>query len=52
MQNILRIVGDLERYHPNYIKRRHNNYTEAMFWGCFIYNAKGPCYIYYKETEE
>ncbi|OCK94125.1 uncharacterized protein K441DRAFT_562659, partial [Cenococcum geophilum 1.58] len=20
--------------------------------GCFIYNYKGPCYIYYKETEE
>jgi hypothetical protein len=23
-----------------------------MFWGCFSYDYKGPCYIYYKETEE
>ena len=23
-----------------------------MFWGCFIYNCKGPYYIYYKEIEE
>jgi hypothetical protein len=23
-----------------------------MFWGCFSYDYKGPCHIYYKETEE
>lgn len=23
-----------------------------MFWGCFTYNHKGPCHIYYKETAE
>jgi len=23
-----------------------------MFWGCFTYDHKGPCYIYYPETEE
>jgi hypothetical protein len=23
-----------------------------MFWGCFTYDYKGPCYIYYPETEE
>jgi hypothetical protein len=23
-----------------------------MFWGCFIYNFKGPCYIYHPETAE
>ena len=23
-----------------------------MFWGCFTYNYKGLCYIYYKEIEE
>jgi hypothetical protein len=22
-----------------------------MFWGYFIYDYKGPCYIYYPETE-
>jgi hypothetical protein len=21
-----------------------------MFWGCFTYDYKGPCYIYYPET--
>ena len=23
-----------------------------MFWACFTYDYKGPCYIYYTETEE
>jgi hypothetical protein len=23
-----------------------------MFWACFTYNYKRPCYIYYPETEE
>jgi len=23
-----------------------------MFWACFTYNYKGPCYIYYPKTEE
>ena len=23
-----------------------------MFWGYFTYDFKGPCYIYYLETEE
>jgi hypothetical protein len=51
-QNISRIVGDEERYHPDCIKRRYNNYSEAMFWGCFTYDCKGPCYVSLKETEE
>jgi hypothetical protein len=21
-----------------------------MFWGCFLYNKKGPCYIWETET--
>jgi hypothetical protein len=29
MQNISRFID--ERYHPNYIERRYNNYMEAMF---------------------
>jgi hypothetical protein len=52
MQNISRIVGDKERYHPDCIERRHNNYSEAMFWGSFTYDYKGPCHVYLKETEE
>jgi hypothetical protein len=23
-----------------------------MFWGCFTYDYKGSCYIYYPETAE
>jgi hypothetical protein len=50
LQNLSRTPD--ERYHPDVIERRYNNYSEAMFWGCFSYDYKGPCYIYYKETEE
>lgn len=51
IQNVSRILGE-DRYYPDCIDRRYNNYTEAIFWGCFTYNCKGPCHIYYKETEE
>jgi nitrogen regulatory protein PII-like uncharacterized protein len=51
MQNVSRLLGE-DRYYPDYIDRQYNNYTEAMFWGCFTYDYKGLCYIYYKETEE
>ncbi|KAH6714497.1 hypothetical protein BKA61DRAFT_673819 [Leptodontidium sp. MPI-SDFR-AT-0119] len=51
IQRISRLEGDVERYHPNYIERRYNNYLEAMFWGCFTYDCKGPYYIYYPETD-
>lgn len=51
MQNVSRVLGE-DRYYLDCIERRYNNYTEAMFWGCFTYDCKGPCYIYHKETEE
>lgn len=51
-QKISRMVGEEERYHPDCIERRYNNYSEAMFWACFTYDYKGPCYIYYPETHE
>ena len=41
-----------ERYYPDYIERRYNNYSEAMFWGCFTYDYKGPYHIYYPKTLE
>jgi hypothetical protein len=50
LQNLSRTPD--KRYHPDVIKRQYNNYSEAMFWDCFSYNYKGPCHIYYKETEE
>jgi hypothetical protein len=40
-----------ERHHNDCIDCRYNNYSEAMFWGCFTYDYKGPCYIYYPKTE-
>jgi hypothetical protein len=50
VQNLSRTPD--ERYHPDVIERRYNNYSEAMFWGCFSYDYKGPCHIYYKEIAE
>jgi len=41
-----------ERYHEDCIEVRYNNYSEAIFWGCFIYDYKDPCYIYYPETTD
>jgi hypothetical protein len=49
-QNLSRT--SVEQYHPDCIERRYNNYSEAMFWGCFTYDHKGPCHIYYPETPE
>jgi len=51
-QNISRIKGQIERYHPDCIERRYNNYSKAVFWACFMYDHKGPCHIYYDETPE
>ena len=49
-QNISRMSD--ERYHEDCIEVRYNNYSEAMFWGCFTYDYKGPCHIYYPETAD
>jgi hypothetical protein len=39
-----------ERYDRDCIEVRYNNYSQAMFWGVFSYDFKGPCYVYLKET--
>jgi hypothetical protein len=39
-----------ERYNKDCIEVRYNSYSEAMFWGCFSYDFKGPCHVYLKET--
>jgi hypothetical protein len=39
-----------ERYDPDCIEVRYNNYSEAMFWGTFSYDFKGPCHVYLKGT--
>ena len=46
------MAGQEERYHPDCIERKYNNYLKAMFWACFTYDHKGPCHIYYLETLE
>lgn len=50
IQNISRFSD--ERLHLDCIERRYNNYSKAMFWGCFTYDHKGPCHIYYPDTKE
>lgn len=39
-----------ECYNPTVIRRRYKNASEFMFWGCFSYNAKGPCHKYDPEN--
>lgn len=39
-----------ECYDPTVIRRRYKNASEFMFWGCFSYDAKGPCHIYDPEN--
>ena len=35
---------------PTVIRRRWKKASEFMFWGCFSYDKKGPCYIWNAET--
>lgn len=39
-----------EKHEPSCIRRRWKGFNEFMFWGCFTYDKKGPCYIWKKET--
>jgi hypothetical protein len=50
MQRVLQTPE--ERFYPDVIEVQYNNYSEAMFWGCFLYDQKGPCHIYIEETAE
>jgi len=34
------------------IRERWAGYQEFMFWGCFSWDSKGPCYIWEKETAQ
>jgi len=35
---------------PTVIRRRWKGYSEFMFWGCFSYDYKGPCHVWFTET--
>jgi len=39
-----------EAYEKHCIKRRWKGFKEFMFWGCFSFDKKGPCYIWEDET--
>jgi transposase len=39
-----------EAYNHHCIKRRWKGFKQFMFWGCFSYDKKGPCYIWENET--
>jgi transposase len=41
-----------EAYERTCIRRRWKGYSEFMFWGCFSWDKKGPCYIWTKETAQ
>lgn len=32
------------------IQERYSDYTKFMFWECFLYDYKGPCYCWKSET--
>lgn len=39
-----------ERFVKSCICSRWKGYSEFMFWGCFLYDKKGPCHIWQLET--
>lgn len=38
-----------EKYIQTTIRRRFVGAMEFIFWGCFLYDKKGPCYVWKKE---
>lgn len=40
-----------EQHHWTVVGKRWKKAMEFMFWGCFSYDKKGPCYIWPKETK-
>ena len=42
-----------DEVYSNDVKRtRPTKYLELQFWACFMYGAKGPCHVHFKETPE
>jgi hypothetical protein len=41
-----------EQFDPTVVRPRWNGASEFMFWGCFSYDKKGPCYIWKVETQK
>jgi hypothetical protein len=41
-----------ELFTKSVIRERWKGYSEFMFWGCFLYDCKGPCHIWRPETAQ
>ncbi|KAJ6262080.1 hypothetical protein Dda_0017 [Drechslerella dactyloides] len=41
-----------ERYHSDIVSARWHKANEFMFWGCYTWDAIGPCHIWEPETKE
>lgn len=39
-----------ERVVKSCIRERWKGYSEFLFWGCFSYDEKGPCHVWWPET--
>jgi hypothetical protein len=39
-----------EAFVRSVIRERWKGSSEFMFWGCFLYDRKGPCYCWAPET--
>jgi hypothetical protein len=39
-----------DKYDLTIVRLRWHRASEFMFWGCFLYDKKGPCYIWKSET--
>jgi hypothetical protein len=42
----------VEKFVKSVIRERWKGYTEFQFWGCYTYDAKGPCHIWHAETAQ
>src|SRR5436190_7651166 len=40
-----------QAYNKHCLRRRWKGRMEFMFWACFCWHKRGPCYIWPKETE-
>lgn len=41
-----------ELYDEDVKRIKTTNYTEVQFWSCFMFGAKGPCHVHFKESPE
>jgi transposase len=42
---------ELDKWNFDCVRRRYKNYSEFMFWACYTYGYKGPCYCWPIESK-